>query len=288
MRKTIEIIVMILFCYSVSFSIRIFVELSDDLVSSIGYERSIERWAKEDYLKLKKIWGFDLSFPIYITVEKPSEKWGGESFLSLNSYNVILSSSPERIRRTLTHEMMHLFNFEWNLQNNAKTPLWVVEGIACWWESKNHGKRREVTPLIALNRKMLDVINVKKYPQGDKLFVFYSAVEDLFFRIDNVVDLKRNLLNLFNDAKISGWHEALSSALKTDFLVFYKRWKLEIFFVALLKLLYYNIPWFIALSLMAFLLVARSKLRKNFTDDLSELEKIYGKNYWMDKNNVIK
>lgn len=276
-----ETIFLLLLIYSSVFPVRIFVEISDNSLIS---EKLIQRWAQEDYRRLKDLWRFDLSFPVYITIEKPSNKWGGKSFLSVSSYNIVLSSSSERIRKTLTHEMMHLFNFEWDLRNNEKTPLWIVEGIACWWESTINEQKRAITPLIALNRDMLDVVNVEEYPHGEKLLAFYSAVEDLFFKIDKTVDLKKNLLVLFNTAKDIGWERALSSTLRTDFSQFYRRWEFEVFLISLLKLFYYNVPWLIIIILLILIVFIRSRLHKNANDDLSELEEIYGRNYWLNRN----
>lgn len=277
--------VLILFISITGFSVRIFVETSAYSLSKMNLKKVVERWAMQDYTELQKLWNLDLRLPIYITINEPSKEWRGESFLSVNAYNIILSSDPQRLRKTLTHEMMHVFNFEWDLRNNVKTPLWVMEGIACWWEAKKRGQRREISPLIVLNGKMLDVVNVFDYPQGDKVSVFYSAVEDLFFRVDKVIDLKKNFLGLFKDAKISGWETAFSDFLGTNFNDFYKRWKLELFFISFLKLLYFNIPWFIILFIMAILFIIKSKVRNRDFDDLSELERIYGKNYWMSKGN---
>ncbi|MDI3473196.1 MAG: hypothetical protein PWQ20_889 [Thermotogaceae bacterium] len=282
MKKIFETILLISLLYSSVFSVRISVEISDNLLVN---KRSIQEWAQEDYQRLKDLWKIDLSFPMHITVEKPSDKWGGESFLSVNSYNIVLSSSSERIRRTLTHEMMHLFNFEWDLKNNVKTPLWIVEGIACWWESTINEQKRSISPLIALNRDMLDVVNVKEYPHGEKLLAFYSAVEDLFLKIDKTIDLRKNLPVLFKVAKSTGWERALSSFLKNDFSRFYERWKFEVLLISLLKLLYYNVPWLIVITLLVLIVFIRSRLHRNFNDDLSELEKIYGKNYWLNKDN---
>jgi len=275
---------MILITSTIGFSARIFVVASIDSPTQTALKKAVERWVIEDYSKLKKLWSLDLSLPVYITINEPSEEWGGESFLSTNAYNIILSSEPQRLRKTLTHEMMHVFNFEWDLKNNVRTPLWIMEGIACWWESKNYGQKREISPLIALNRKMLDVINVDSYPQGDEIFVFYSAVEDLLFRIDKAIDLEKNFLGLFKEAKINGWKSAISDSLETNFDDFYNRWKLEVFLVSFLKLLYLNIPWFIILFIMVLLLIIKSKIRGKGIDNLSELERTYGKNYWMNKN----
>jgi len=250
----------------------------------------IERYGEE----LEALWGLTLSFPIHVDIQRESGlSVRGEATFDGRLYTVFMTPSFLDLPFLLKHELMHLYNFEWIWRTQrldiegteqrviyASVPLWVMEGLAVWYEGRLMQDPRIAFPWEY--RALIDFTRIEEYPQGQAHAQYYTVLSDFFREYDSRANLRerfRDVLRYVESGEL--WPEAFTKATGRDFEETLTRWKrgkmLAVWLAVFLDFLAAGIPLLLLFAL--FVLFFR---RRNPVDTFGpEYEKKYGPSYWM-------
>jgi hypothetical protein len=243
--------------------------------------------------ELDEIFGYSLSFPIRVVIQRESG-FGvrGEASFDGHTYVVFFNPSFTDLPYLVRHELMHLYTFEWVWRigerngtseftdSFSEMPLWVIEGIAVWYENRTYE-----TPFSAFPWEVVidtDFLVIDVYPNGEKLYRYYELLSDFFRFYSARVDFKAAIPVIFSFTDTeSNWVTRFSTATGKDFLIHYIRWKngklwwsWVSFFIETVT---YGIP-FIILALFAYFFFLKRK--RTFEPFDPRYEALYGKEYW--------
>lgn len=266
--------------------------------AQISYSFSIpfstQLWIQEQSEKcvadLQELWGFSLSFPIRVEVERET-KLGvrGEAAFDGERYYIFMNPSLSNLSFLIKHEMMHVFTFDWmwRIQKEGvypKCPLWVMEGLAVWYEARKYYETAiEILPWIV--KKEVELLTVEEYPTGDSHYRFYELLSDFFIFLDGRVDLQEHfseILQRFGESE--DWFAAFSFNANESFISLFNEWKgNRIFYtwvVFLTDIFFWGMPLLFVFGVG--ILILRKKATRIDSFD-PELENLYGKEYWKKK-----
>ncbi len=250
-----------------------------------NYAISVEEWCNESWESLGKMFGLFPTRPVYLMVAKGD--FGPERGFAVSypdSFRVLVELDfPPQLHATVSHEMMHVFQFAWMKRYKKMMPLWVMEGLATWYGGKNgtYVSPLGSDPFLFWN---VDVLTYSTYPSNTAARgEYYSEVYSLFNAIDAKCSLERSLKKILNDVKSGAtWQKAFSKAMGENFHTFYNDWRKKNLLLISLKFASFWGIWtgLPILLLVLFFLKKGKEKRENAEDDITKLEDVYGKDYW--------
>ncbi len=270
-----------------AFSLPIYISVQNGI--SEEYTINVKSWSEEFWDSLIKMWGVYPTRPIYMMIAKGN--FGPEMGFTVSypdSFRILVDLDfPSQTRATVAHELMHVFQFAWIKRYHHLMPLWVMEGLATWYGGK------EGTYISPLGENpflfwSVDPTKYTKYPDNEEAKgEYYAEVYALFNAMDEKCDFEKNLPTILNDVRNGkNWEESFSDVLGENFDEFYSKWRREnLFFISLKFASFWGI-WIglpLVLIVLFFFKRAKKKNREVYEDnmeDLEELEKTYGKDYW--------
>jgi len=275
-----------------AFSIPVYVSVQNGVNAS--YATEVRVWNDEFWDSLGRMWGLFPTRPVYMMIAKG--KFGPEMGFTISypdSFRVLIEINYpiSEMRATVAHELMHVFQFAWIKRYRKMMPLWIMEGLATWYG----GKEGTYTSPIGGNPFLfwsVDVLKYREYPSTEESKgEYYSEVYALFNAINERTDLEKKLPILLNDVrKGDTWQEAFSNILGENFNEFYNRWRKHILLVVIVKFASFWALWMgLPIFLLVILFIKYFHHRgiddvKIADNDVENLEKLYGKDYWKDNN----
>jgi len=244
----------------------------------------VEYLLEKENSYLEKLWGLELKFPVEVSIERIREMGAkGEAGFDGERFYLFITPVSEEIPSLLKHEFMHIFSFQWFYNNGIfDSPLWFVEGLAVWNESRGIEAISELNPISTW--KESDFISIETYPQGDAFSRYYSFLSDFFFFIDREIDISSNFMAILNSYKTSGSAEKAFSLNGFDFSKKYFEWRVQRFFASLAGFIFLSLSWLLPAIFIAFsgiyILIRRKKIKDTFDP---KLEKVFGERYWEKK-----
>ncbi len=231
--------------------------------------------------ELEGLWGLTLTFPVEIEIRREYSVFTrAEALFDGSIFRIALPPTLRELPQLLRHEMMHLFTFEWIWREYDRTgriihvPLWIMEGLACWFESR---QTQRIPRPLSWNETNL--MAYEDYPQGDQVLVFYELVTDFFYALDQKIDFRVNLEQIILEYQSGGsWPEAF---IPGSFREFFTNWRVRTMLVSWLRWLFVQSSWlFPAFIILVFgIIVWRRNRSIQDTFDPS-LEQQFGVEYW--------
>jgi len=260
----------------------------------LSLQRSIQGLVEQYAQELDSLWGLPLTFPIRVDIQKEAGlSVRGEATFDGNLYTVFMNPSFLDIPYLLKHEMMHLYTFEWMWRTKQimddgaeqmimfeSVPLWVMEGLAVWYEDRLREDARSVFPWEY--RSLIDFMEIEDYPKGEAHAQYYTILSDFFRGYDQRGKLKENFREALRFVEAGDqWADAFTKATGYDFQEAYTRWKQGKIFTVWLSVFFNLLAAGIPLFLIFFLFIIFLRKREPIDTFGPEYEKRYGPFYWM-------
>jgi len=260
----------------------------------LALQTSIQEIAEKYFQELDTLWGRALTFPIKVDIQREAgTSVRGEATFDGNLYTVFMNPSYLDLPYLLKHEMMHLYTFEWMWQTKKiasagaeqriifeSIPLWVMEGLAVWYEDRLQKDSPSVFPWEY--RSLISFLEIEEYPKGEAHAQYYAILSDFFRAYDQRARLRENLREVLRFVE-SGetWTDAFTKATGQDFTDTYARWKQGKMFTVWLNVLFEFLLAGIPLFLVFMLFILFLRKRKPIDNFGPEYERRYGHSYWM-------
>ncbi len=231
--------------------------------------------------ELEGLWGFTLTFPVEIEIRREYSVFTrAEALFDGSVFQIALPPTLKDLPQLLRHEMMHLFTFEWIWREYERTgrmihvPLWIMEGLACWFESRQ--TQRIARPL---SWNETNLMAYEEYPQGDQVLVFYELVTDFFYALDQRIDLRENLGQIIFQYQTGGsWPEAF---IPDSFREFFTNWRIRTVMVSWIRWFFVQSSWLLPALIMLVFGVLIWKRNRSIQDTYDpSLEQQFGVEYW--------
>ena len=218
----------LLFLFIISSCFPIFLDMSD-VKGELKYP--IESIIEEESHRLERLWGFRAN--VVLKVKIVHFEYRGECISRGKKYEILINPEFVNYRNTIRHELMHLYNFEWEKRTGIHTPLWIVEGLAMMWE--NQLERNVLpSPKTILYLWKTNILRMDEYPK--EMGEFYSSVHLFMIYLDGKLRLFQNFRYILNEVeKYGDWEKAFSGILKEGIDDLYGKFRLMETFLLLMN-----------------------------------------------------
>lgn len=230
----------------------------DGIEGNLRY--TLKSMVKEEDEKLEALWGFKANVILKLRIVHFEHR--GECIGEGGNYTILVNPEFIDYRSTIRHELMHLYNFEWERRTGIRTPLWIIEGLAMMWE--NQMARNDFPSLeTVFTMWRMDPIRMNEYPE--ELGEYYRIVHLFMIHLDEKINIFGRFKWLLRKVEECGdWETTLSMILSESIEDFYVKFRLKQTLLFLLNpsILLYIMTFVFILTFFAKIIKLRRRKRK--------------------------